>query len=825
MSIVRPTRGVDGTVNGAPARRAETPAQAADLEDRENHENLADHADHADLADAGGPSPTPPSPAHPATNALLASTSPDAAEPELLMLVLQQIVDVALLPLPPEQALVELVTRFCDTLGGDSATLYLVEGGELVAHASVGFRGSNTPGLERVALGAGIIGGVAASRSARLISDLTPSRGTSRRSGAAGAEEGGLRSLLLAPLVVAGAVTGVVQVSAYDAHRFVADDLQLLRLVADRVALAVEQFRSREREQSAAAALRESEQRIRAVFESAADGILTVLGDGTIESANPTAERMFGFGPGRLVGIELARLIPGDTDDSSAPVEAATTHGAADSRLLGRGHDVIARRVDGSTFPAEVSVTTVDVPGRKLSCAMVRDTTERTELARKLTYLSRHDTLTGLGNRALLDDRLGHALARIDRHRSRVGVLLCDLDHFKSVNDSLGHGAGDTLLVTIAGRLRDAVRPEDTIVRLGGDEFVILCEDVPDAEAVFRLGQRIVDSVRQPLSISGTEVFPTVSVGVAINRESGSDLSGEALIGDADLALYAAKDAGRGRAVLFDERMRERAKGRMRLRAELHRALERDEIVVHYQPLVDLRTGAIIAAEALMRWNHPELGMLAPDDYLPLALDSDLILGLDEYVARRACQDIGQLSREVKHPLGAWVNYSARTLAAPNLCDMTSSAAREAGLAPEELTIEVTENALLEDLATTGRALQELRHRHVRLAIDDFGAGHTALTYLTRLPVSAVKLDRSFTQAIDTSAVDRAVVRSVADLARALNLVTVAEGVETNSQLNLVAASGCHLGQGYLLSRPAAFENLIDLAHRPAIDLREFASV
>lgn len=737
-------------------------------------------------------------------------------EPELLMLVLQQIVDVALLPLPPEQALVELVTRFRDTLAGDSATLYLVEGEELVAHASVGFRGGNKPGLERVAIGAGIIGGVAADRRARLIADLTPSRPQTR-------EQPALRSLLLAPLVVAGKVTGVVQVSAYDAHRFVPDDLTLLRLVADRVALAVEQFRGREREQHAAAALRESEQRIRAVFESAADGILTVQEDGTIESANPMAERMFGFPAGGLIGVELARLIPGDTGDTSAPVEAATQENT-DSRLLGRGHDVIARRTDGSTFPAEVSVTAVDVPGRRLSCAMVRDTTERTELARKLTYLSRHDVLTGLGNRALLDDRLSHALARVGRHHGRVGVLLCDLDHFKSVNDSLGHGAGDTLLVAIAGRLREAVRPEDTIVRLGGDEFVILCEDVPDADAVFRLALRIVDSVRQPMQISGTEVFPTVSVGVAVNRETGADFSAEALLGDADLALYAAKDAGRGRAVLFDERMRERAKGRMRLRAELHRALERDEIVVHYQPLVDLQSGQIIAAEALMRWNHPAHGMLGPDDYLPLALDSDLILDLDEYVARRACDDIAALGRSIGSTLGAWVNYSARTLASPGLCQMTSSAARDAGLKSEDMTIEVTENALLEDLATTGRALTELRRQHVRLAIDDFGAGHTALTYLTRLPVSAVKLDRSFTQAIDTSPVDRAVVRSVADLARALNLVTVAEGVETGTQLNLAAASGCHLGQGYLLSRPAEYASLIDLARRPAIDLRERAS-
>lgn len=737
--------------------------------------------------------------------------TPVDAEPELLMLVLQQIVDVALLPLPPEQALIELVARFRDTLAGDCATLYLVEGGELVAHASVGFRSERAPGSERIALGAGIVGGVANDRKARLIGDLTPGRPV--------APGGTLRSLLLAPLVVSGNVTGVVQVSAFEPDRFVPDDLRLLRLVADRVALAVEQFRSREREQRAAERLRESEQRIRAVLESAADGILTVLEDGTIESANPQAERMFGFPSGGMLGEQLAALIPGSPGDASAPVEAATQR--EDGALLGKGHDVLARRRDGSTFPAEVSVTLVDVPGRRLSCAMVRDTTERTELARKLTYLSRHDTLTGLGNRALLDDRLEHALSRVHRTGSRVGVLLCDLDHFKAVNDSLGHGAGDALLVEVASRLREAVRPEDTVVRLGGDEFVIVCEDVPDAEAVHRLGRRIVDTIRKPLHVLGTEVFPTVSVGVAVNRETGGDVSSDALIGDADLALYAAKDAGRGKAVLFDERMRERARGRMRLRAELHRALERNEIVVHYQPLVDLQSGTMIAAEALMRWQHSELGMLSPDQFLPLAAESDLIMELDQYVARQACTQIAALSRRTGRRLGAWVNYSARTLASPDLCGITSRAARDAGLAASELTIEVTENALLEDLATTSRALQELRRQSVRLAIDDFGAGHTALTYLTRLPVSAVKLDRSFTQSMDVSSVDRAVVRSVADLARALDLVTVAEGVETGTQLNLAAASGCDLGQGYLLSRPADYATLIDIADRPSIDLRQ----
>lgn len=237
--------------------------------------------------------------------------TPAEAEPELLMLVLQQIVDVALLPLPPEQALVELVARFRDTLAGDCATLYLVDGSELVAHASVGFRRGHTPGEERIALGAGIVGGVAADRKARLIGDLTPNRPVT-----AG---GSLRSLLLAPLVVSGQVTGVVQVSAYEPDRFVTDDLRLLRLVADRIALAVEQFRSRERELEAAAALRESEQRIRAVLESAADGILTVLEDGQVESANPQAERMFGFPPGGMVGTDFAALIPAAPGDSSAP--------------------------------------------------------------------------------------------------------------------------------------------------------------------------------------------------------------------------------------------------------------------------------------------------------------------------------------------------------------------------------------------------------------------------------------------------------------------------------------------------------------------------
>ncbi|RZS82940.1 PAS domain S-box-containing protein/diguanylate cyclase (GGDEF)-like protein [Motilibacter rhizosphaerae] len=727
----------------------------------------------------------------------------DTAQPELLMLMLQQVVDVALLPLPAEQALVELAARLRDALGGDVASIYLSAGQDLVVQASIGMH--DEPVQERVTRGDGLVGRVGAERAPRLVSDT-------------GGDGSGLRSLVLAPLVLAGTLTGVVQVGSYVPGRFAESDLTLLRIVADRVALAVEQLQSRERERRAVEALRESEARVRAVFDSAADGILIVQEDGSVESANPTAERMFGFPSGGLVGVSLDVLVPGDEGASPPPVLAVFTRGSRDPALLGRGHDVVARRADGSEFPAEVSVTSMDVRGRQLACAVVRDTTERTELDRKLTYLSRHDTLTGLGNRALLDDRLGHALARVRRHDTRVGVMLCDLDHFKSVNDSLGHGAGDALLVTIAGRLRDAVRPEDTIVRLGGDEFVIVCEDMPDVESLAGLGRRIVESVRQPLLLDGTEVFPTVSIGVALSRSAST--TSEQLLGDADLALYTAKDAGRGRCHVFDDSMRARSQGKMRLRSELHRALERDEIVVHYQPLYDLRTGVVRGVEALMRWQHPTQGLLTPEAFLPLALESDLILDLDGYVVRRACAEVAQMSRVTGRRIDAWVNYSARTLASPDLCDETSRAAREAGLPAENLTIEVTESALLEDLATTGRALQELRRQRVRLAIDDFGAGHTALTYLTRLPVSAVKLDRTFTQSIDTSPVDRAVVRSVADLARALGLVTVAEGVETSSQLDLAAASGCNLGQGYLLARPVAYDVVLDLAGRPAIDLR-----
>ena len=549
-----------------------------------------------------------------------------------------------------------------------------------------------------------------------------------------------------------------------------------------------------------------------AILDSTVDGVIVVDGDGRVTTANPAAERMFGWaGPG-LVGRDVSDLVAAPVRDRHRRLVA--TAQATSPRIMGKGRDLVGRRRDGSMFPLEVTLTEVQDAGRRLVCAVVRDITERQEYEARLTHLSMHDPLTGLGNRALLTDRLEQALRRGDRRAGLLAVVLCDLDDFKAVNDSLGHGAGDRLLVEIAGRLREAVRPEDTTVRLGGDEFVVVAEQLRHADDALAVAERVLAEIRRPVLVDDVEVYPSASIGVAVAGGRASPEATEAggvdeLVGNADLALYAAKAAGRSRVVAFEPRMRARERGRIQLRADLHRAVQRGELTVHYQPIVDLSDGTVVGAEALVRWQHPERGLLGPGAFLPLADDSELAVDVDHHVLVAACRDVVRLSEAAGRPLEAWVNVGARTLASTQLSTIVAAGTALAGLPPSMLTVEVTETAMLTDLATTAQALADLRALGAGLAVDDFGTGHTALTYLTRLPVTAVKLDRSFVHRVEADPVDRAVVTGVAGLSEAIGLTTVAEGVERPEQLEVVTASGCHRAQGFLLSPPLPVEALL----------------
>ena len=462
-----------------------------------------------------------------------------------------------------------------------------------------------------------------------------------------------------------------------------------------------------------------------------------------------------------------------------------------------------------------------------------------------------HDPLTGLGNRLMLTDRLPQLLARRERHGGTVAVLMCDLDHFKAINDSYGHPAGDQLLIEVASRVREVVRPEDTVARFGGDEFVIMCDELPSAAAAMQLAQRVLAAAQRPVLTAGHVLAPTISIGVATvplsPGVSGEVASGpevgasgpevgasgpevgasgpeavtsgppaidaaDTLLADADLALLAAKEAGRGRVALFSPRMREQVIGRLQLLGELPAALVDAELEVFYQPVVDLEDHTMVGAEALIRWRHPSRGLLQPDAFLPSAADSDLMISLDAYVINRACVDVMSLSGNLGRQLEVWTNLSARTIAHPGLGDLIREVLHVSGCPPESLILEVAETALVQNLTATTQALHRIRDHGVRLAIDDFGTGHSVLSYLTVLPIHAVKLDRMFVTRLDSDPVSQVIVQAITALGRVLDLITLAEGVETPAQLRAVVRHGCHRGQGFLFGEPVDFTHFAELA-------------
>jgi diguanylate cyclase (GGDEF)-like protein len=434
----------------------------------------------------------------------------------------------------------------------------------------------------------------------------------------------------------------------------------------------------------------------------------------------------------------------------------------------------------------------------------------------ELAHQALHDALTGLPNRLLLAERLSQALAR----RGGVAVLFVDLDRFKNVNDSRGHAAGDVLLVSAAGRLRNAVRSHDTVARFGGDEFVVICEPsssstaagdasgLPGAAAgeARVVAARISDSFKEPFHVAGEEVFLSVSVGVAVAAPGDSS---DELLRDADAAMYRAKESGRSRCEFFDERMRTQAAVRLETESALHRATERDELRLVYQPVVEIATGRVVGVEALLRWQHPQHGLLSPSSFVPLAEETGLIVPMGTWALHEALRHWSSWRRHSGNPpLTLAVNLSARQLRDPNLAATVRAALAEYDVGPWELCLELTESSFMADIEGHGRTLTELQALGVQLAIDDFGTGYSSLTYLQRFPVTILKIDQSFVRGLGREASDEAIVESVIHLAHALGLRVVAEGVETADQVAALHRLGCDVAQGYFLGRPAPAEDI-----------------
>ena len=456
----------------------------------------------------------------------------------------------------------------------------------------------------------------------------------------------------------------------------------------------------------------------------------------------------------------------------------------------------------------------------------VHDISRRKDAEEQIRRLAYYDALTGLPNRRLITEQLGHAIARAERQRSRVAVMFVDLDNFKRVNDTFGHAAGDDLLRTAGVRLTAALRggdalargaesPTQAIARLGGDEFIVLLTDLWRAEDAVGIAQRLVDTLAEPAIVQGTEVFVGGSVGIAMYPDDGADA--EMLLMNADIAMYRAKSAGRGGFQLYDRSMNAQALERLQMEAHLRRALERNEFVLHYQPRVEAASGRIVGAEALIRWQHPEHGLLPPMEFIPLAEDAGLIIPIGEWVIEAACRQTAAWRAQGLETVPVAVNLATTHLRQSSLPGRVARALRRHGVSPDTLEIEVTESILLADPELSTRIARELSDMGVQLSIDDFGTGYSSLSYLKRLPIATLKIDRSFVRDLGVDADDEAIVGAIVALGHSLKLKVVAEGVESEAQLAFLRSLHCDEYQGYYMSRPVEAEAFSQLLKQQAI--------
>ncbi len=552
-----------------------------------------------------------------------------------------------------------------------------------------------------------------------------------------------------------------------------------------------------------------AQERFEALLEAAPDAMIVVDEGHRIVDVNTRMLGLFGYEREGLIGKPIVRLF------ADQPPNAARRAGNEDGRVgpAASTSELLARRNDGAEFPVEVSLSPLRAGDKLLIAGSIRDVTERKAAERQLEYEALHDPLTGLPNRGLFLDRLEHALARARRPGTKLAVYFCDIDDFKLVNDSLGHGVGDELLTALPPRLREALRTADTVARFGGDEFVILCEDLESEGAAICIAERIAETFGAPFELGGRKHYLTVSVGLVF-VEAGRATATEVLR-DADAAMYRAKGGGKGRFEVFDERMRSNLVRRLQTEAGLRRAVGENELTLRYQPVLSLEDHSVVAAEALVRWNHPERGFLPPSEFIDVAEDSGLIVPLGAWVLHAACLEAAswRWGGDARKP-GISINLSPRQVLDSNVVELLRETLAETEIDPELVELEITENVLLADGDAVG-TLRRLKELGPRLVLDDFGTGYSSLSYLKRFPIDALKIDRVFIDGLVAEPEATAIVAAMLSMAEALNVDVVAEGVERQDQLEWLRDRGCPFAQGYLFSPPVEAGELEGIARRP----------
>lgn len=573
-------------------------------------------------------------------------------------------------------------------------------------------------------------------------------------------------------------------------------------LVLIRQLLALSDVASMQRLQAQAAA----DKRLAALVMHGNDMLAIIDPDMVVKYASPSTRVVLGVPPEQVIGRNIRHEIHRDDLSVAETVLSDLVNG----RLARDSFVVRLRDVSGRWLWIEAVGSSLlhepDIAGIVLNA---RDISDRKELEVQLLEQALRDPLTGLANRRLFGDRVSHALSRRHRRPDSVAVLILDLDHFKIVNDSLGHAKGDALLMAVAGRLRGVLREADTVARLGGDEFAVLLEDLEAAEEADATAQRILEVLDAPFSLGEREVVVRASIGIAWASEGQSV---DDLLTEADVAMYGAKSSGRGRIERFSTAMRAHVAERHDVEADLRRALDRGEFEVYYQPVVDLVNGRVSGAEALVRWAHPNKGLILPARFISVAEESDLILAIGRLVLQRAMQDVSMFRAigDKTARLRIGVNLSARQLLSPELVPDVHAALAEARVAGNALAFELTESVLASSESVVTQRLQALRDLGVRIALDDFGTGYSALAYLRRYPIDLLKIDKSFVSWVRDDVAHGGVTKAIIAMGQSLSMRTIAEGIETREQLEWLQSLGCSLGQGYLFSVPLPRDGLID---------------